>query len=99
MLTENAEHSATRFSIDAEILYGIYRYAEHTHLEIIAIFHSHPQTDTAEALKPSSIDIKFMKYNPCVWVIAGGLKIGHPFLVAYQLVNENLREIRLRIIE
>ena len=38
-------------------------------MEVIAIFHSHPNSDAY----PSSTDKKFMKCNPVVWIIYSGI--------------------------
>jgi Predicted metal-dependent protease of the PAD1/JAB1 superfamily len=46
-----------------------YRIAEERKMEVIAIFHSHPNSDAF----PSSTDKKFMQSNPVVWIIYSGI--------------------------
>jgi len=99
IFTENAEKSSTRFSIDAEILYAIYRYAEQSKKEIIAIFHSHPTITLEKNLQPSSTDEQFMRLNPCVWLIVGRLQSSTSVMKAYQMVNDSIFEVEVKIID
>ncbi|MHA1713847.1 MAG: Mov34/MPN/PAD-1 family protein [Candidatus Ranarchaeia archaeon] len=99
ILTDNAENSSTRFSIDIEVLYGIYQYSEHVKKDIIAIFHSHPHNDSPQPPQPSSIDLQFMRYNPCVWLIAGRIHTPAPVVSAYQLVGDEVKKVSLRIVD
>ena len=64
-LTENTEKSPVNFTISNEQLIQGYQEAEEKKLEVIGIFHSHPNSDPY----PSNTDKKFMKINPVVWVI------------------------------
>jgi len=43
--------------------------AEEKEMEVISIFHSHPNSDAY----PSSTDKKFMQSNPVVWIIYSGI--------------------------
>ncbi len=64
-LTENTEKSPVNFTISNEQLIQGYQEAEEKKLEVIGIFHSHPNSEPY----PSKTDKKFMKINPVVWVI------------------------------
>ena len=64
-LTENTEKSSVNFTISNEQLIQGYQEAEEKKLEVIGIFHSHPNSEPY----PSNTDKKFMKINPVVWVI------------------------------
>ncbi|MEM3143409.1 MAG: M67 family metallopeptidase [Candidatus Nitrosotenuis sp.] len=64
-LTENAEQSKTNFTISNEDLLFGYQEAERRRLQVVGIFHSHPDS----MAYPSKTDIKFMEINPVVWVI------------------------------
>ena len=64
-LTENTEKSPVNFTISNEQLIQGYQKAEDKKLEVIGIFHSHPDSEPY----PSTTDKKFMKINPVVWVI------------------------------
>ncbi len=64
-LTENVEHSPVNFTISNEELIKAYAESEKKRLDVIAIFHSHPDS----AAYPSSTDRKYMEINPIPWVI------------------------------
>ena len=64
-LTENIEKSPINFTISNEQLIQGYKIAEDKGLDVIGIFHSHPDSDPF----PSATDKKFMEINPVTWVI------------------------------
>ena len=68
-LTENLEKSSVNFTISTNQLIEGYSIAEEKKMDVIGIFHSHPQSDAY----PSNIDKKFMQSNPVVWVIYSGI--------------------------
>lgn len=68
-LTENIEESPVNFTISNEQLIEGYRMAEEKSLDVVGIFHSHPDSDAF----PSNTDKKFMQSNPVVWVIYSGI--------------------------
>ena len=68
-LTENIEGSPVNFTISNEQLIEGYKMAENKKMEIIGIFHSHPNSDAF----PSNTDKKFMQSNPVTWVIYSGI--------------------------
>jgi len=68
-LTKNIEESSINFTISNEQLIEGYRIAEEKKVEVIGIFHSHPNSDTY----PSNTDKKFMHSNPVVWIIYSGI--------------------------
>jgi proteasome lid subunit RPN8/RPN11 len=68
-LTENIERSPMNFTISNEQLIEAYRTAEERNVEIVGIFHSHPNSDAF----PSNTDEKFMQSNPVVWIIYSGI--------------------------
>ena len=68
-LTENIEESSVNFTISNEQLIEGYKIAEDKKMDIIGIFHSHPNSDAF----PSSTDEKFMQSNPVAWVIYSGI--------------------------
>ena len=67
-LTKNIEESPVNFTIANEQLIKAYQTAEQKELEVIGIFHSHPNSTAF----PSNTDKKFMQSNPVVWVIYSG---------------------------
>ncbi|QMU53678.1 MAG: peptidase [Nitrosopumilus sp.] len=68
-LTENIEKSPVNFTISNEQLIEAYKTAEERKMEIIGIFHSHPNSDAF----PSNKDEKFMQINPVTWIIYSGI--------------------------
>ena len=68
-LTENIEKSPLNFTISNEQLIEGYNIAEQKKMEVIGIFHSHPNSDEF----PSNTDKKFMQSNPVVWIIYSGI--------------------------
>ena len=68
-LTENIEKSSVNFTISNKQLIEGYKIAEEKKIEVIGIFHSHPNSDAF----PSDTDKKFMQSNPVVWIIYSGI--------------------------
>ena len=68
-LTENIEKSPVNFTISNEQLIEGYKIAEEKKVDVIGIFHSHPNSDAF----PSNTDKKFMQSNPVVWIIYSGI--------------------------
>ena len=68
-LTENIEKSPINFTISNEQLLEGYRIAEDKKMDVIGIFHSHPNSDAF----PSNTDKKFMQSNPVAWIIYSGI--------------------------
>ena len=68
-LTENMEKSPVNFRISNKQLIECYKIAEEKEMEVIGIFHSHPNSDTY----PSNTDKKFMQSNPVAWIIYSGI--------------------------
>ncbi len=68
-LTKNIEESAINFTISNEQLIEGYKVAEEKKMEVIGIFHSHPDSDAY----PSNPDKKFMISNPVIWIIYSGM--------------------------
>ena len=64
-LTENMDKSQTNFTISPEELLKGHKLAEKMHLELVGVFHSHPNSDTT----PSDTDKKFLQNNPIPWII------------------------------
>jgi proteasome lid subunit RPN8/RPN11 len=68
-LTENIEESPANFTISNKQLIEGYKIAEEKKMDVIGIFHSHPNSDAY----PSNTDKKFMQSNPVVWIIYSGI--------------------------
>ena len=65
LLTKNIENSPVNFTISNDELIKGYQEAEKRKLDIVGIFHSHPDSEAY----PSVTDQKFMEINPVPWVI------------------------------
>ena len=87
-LTENIDKSQTNFTISPEELLKGYQLAEKMRLELVGVFHSHPNSDTT----PSDTDKKFMRNNPVPWIIFSGITND---LTAYML-NSDVIEIPIK---
>ena len=68
-LTKNIDESPVNFTISNEQLIKGYKIAEDKKMEVVGIFHSHPNSEAY----PSNTDKKFMYSNPVVWVIYSGI--------------------------
>ena len=92
-LTRNAHaDSKTSFIINPEELLQGHQLAEKKQLELVGIFHSHP--DSAAA--PSNFDKKFMKVNGDIpWIIFSGINTD---LRAF-ILEEDMEEIKIKIME
>ena len=84
-LTKNIEVSPVNFTISNEQLIEGYKIAEEKKVDVIGIFHSHPNSEAY----PSNTDKKFMQSNPVAWVIYSG---ANKDFKAYLLESE-VREI------
>ena len=88
-LTQNIDDSQTNFTISPEELLKGYQIAEKNQLEVVGIFHSHPNSDAI----PSNTDKKFMQNNPIPWIIFSGVNND---LKAYML-DSIIIEIQIKI--
>ncbi len=68
-LAENIDKSEVNFTISNKQLMEGYTIAEDKGLDIVGIFHSHPNSQPSS----SNTDIKFMKGNPVPWIIYSGI--------------------------
>ena len=64
-LTENMDDSKINFTISPEEELKVDTIARKKDMEIVCIFHSHPDLDAI----PSGTDKKFMSVNPFPWII------------------------------
>ena len=88
-LTQNIDDSQTNFTISPEELLKGYQIAEKNQLEVVGIFHSHPNSDAI----PSNTDKKFMQNNTVPWIIFSGVNND---LKAY-LLDSTIIEIQIKI--
>ena len=90
-LTNNMEQSETNFTISPEdLLYG-HQLAEKKQLELVGIFHSHPNSSAI----PSNTDEKYMKGNPVPWIIHSVMNND----IAAFVLDTSVEEISINIME
>jgi len=88
-LTNNMEQSETNFTISPEELLHGHQLAEKKQLELVGVFHSHPNSNAV----PSDTDKKYMKGNPVPWLIFSGI---NNELNAFML-DTSVEEISIKI--
>jgi len=96
LLTRNAHNdSETSFIITPEELLQGHQLAEKKQLELVGIFHSHPNT----AASPSNMDKKYMKVNGDVpWIIFSGINTDlRAFILEEDMEGE--KEIKIKVME
>jgi len=95
-LTHNAHtDSEISFIITPEELLQGYQLAEKKQLELVGVFHSHPNSTAS----PSNFDKKFMKVNGDVpWIIFSGINTDLRAFILEQDM-ENMEEIKIKIME
>ncbi|MEO2220748.1 MAG: M67 family metallopeptidase [Nitrosopumilus sp.] len=88
-LTENIEKSPVNFTISNKQLIEGYKIAEEKKMDVIGIFHSHPNSDAY----PSNTDKKFMQSNPVVWIIYSGInKNFKAYLLESDIIEITIKE-------
>ena len=88
-LTKNIEESPVNFTISNEQLIQGYKIAEEKKLDVIGIFHSHPNSEAY----PSNTDKKFMHSNPVVWIIYSGInKNFKAFVLKSEIIEIPIQE-------
>lgn len=88
-LTRNIAESPVNFTISNDQLIEGYKIAEEKGMEVVGIFHSHPDS----IAYPSETDKRFMIGNPVVWVIYSGISKEIKSFVLESDVSEITTEI------
>jgi proteasome lid subunit RPN8/RPN11 len=83
----------TSFSVDPESEYTLLMDAEKRGESLIGIFHSHPAPP-----KPSATDLRNMRLNPVVWLVASKLS-GDWIIKGYLLDNGETLEVSIHAFE
>ena len=90
-LTNNMEKSETNFTISPEELLHGHQLAEKKQLELVGVFHSHPNSSAI----PSDTDKKFMRNNPVPWIIHSVMNND----IAAFVLDTSVEEIPIKIKE
>ena len=96
LLTRNAHNnSETSFIIAPEELLQGHQLAEKKQLELVGIFHSHPNT----AASRSNMDKKYMKVNGDIpWIIFSGINMDLKAFILQKNMEE-MKEVKIKIME
>ena len=87
--TENTDQSPVHFTISNEQLIEGYKSAVNMDMDVIGIFHSHPNNKAW----PSITDERFMKTNTGVWIIYSGIDKNFKAFILDE--KEQPKEIRI----
>jgi proteasome lid subunit RPN8/RPN11 len=89
---ENDDKSETRFSINEEKLFVVYKKVESVNLSVVGIYHTHPSKPI-----PSKTDMTYMQINPIPWIINS--TITHETRCYIHNENEGIKEIELIVMD
>ncbi|MHA2025437.1 MAG: Mov34/MPN/PAD-1 family protein [Candidatus Thorarchaeota archaeon] len=89
LVNNESNSSLTSFNVNPEEQYRLLVEAEERHEELVCIFHSHPAPPY-----PSTTDIRNMKLNPVIWLIASN-ESGTWESRAYLLNDDKVEEVNL----
>ena len=90
LLKNESTSNRTSFSVNPEIQYTLLMDADNRGESMVGIFHSHPAPP-----KPSQSDLKNMRLNPVIWLIASKTS-GEWVTKAYILEEEAPVEVLIR---
>jgi proteasome lid subunit RPN8/RPN11 len=82
------------YHMDEKALAKVLYQAEHTQLEVIGFYHSHPRTEPI----PSPTDTRLANYPDVAYVIVG-LQNGEAYLAAWSIKRNQVRPIKLVVSE
>jgi proteasome lid subunit RPN8/RPN11 len=93
LMENTASAGPTSFSVDPEAEYALLVDADERDELLVGIFHSHPAP-----AQPSSTDLRNMRLNPVVWLIASKLS-GSWVIRGYLLDNDEVLEVAIHVFE
>lgn len=91
---ENAEHSRTFFMMDSREQFRVFDEMERENIELVAIFHSHPDTEAY----PSARDLELAFYPDSVYLIVS-LANEDAVSRAFKIIDGKVRETEIIIDE
>jgi proteasome lid subunit RPN8/RPN11 len=89
--TSRTDH--TSFSVNPEVEYTLLMEADKRGESLVGIFHSHPAPPT-----PSKTDVKNMRLNPVVWLVASKLT-GNWIINGYVLDVNDVADVVIHAVE
>ena len=91
--TVNIDESDITYKIDPKEQFAIMRALREEKLELVGIYHSHPETEAY----PSSADISLAFYPEAHYLIISLQKKDDPLIRAFKIINGVVKELRLEI--
>ena len=93
--TRNADNSPYRYNMDPRELLGIVRQLDDKGWEILAIYHSHPDSEAY----PSPTDVSLAYWPEALYIIVSLKEWTQPAVRAFRITEGKVREEEVRIIE
>jgi len=87
----NVEHSNVSYLMDAAEQFRVMKEMRQEGMEMVAIYHSHPHS----VAYPSAKDVELAFYPDSVYVIAGLLAEERPEIRAFEIIDNEVREVRI----
>ena len=84
---KNIDQSSEHFSLDPKEQFSIIRKARQEGLDILAVYHTHPETPA----RPSDEDIK-LAYDPNIIYVIASLAQGTKSIKAFRIIKGNVSE-------
>ncbi|MDR3218237.1 MAG: M67 family metallopeptidase [Dysgonamonadaceae bacterium] len=89
----NIDHSPEHFSFDPKEQFGVLREARSQGLQIIANYHSHPESPA----RPSEEDIRLAFDPEIVYIILSLQEKENPVIKAFSIINKRVEQIEIEI--
>ena len=93
LIENTSATSRTSFSVSPETEYSLLVEAEKRGEFLVGIFHSHPAPP-----RPSQRDLRNMRFNPVVWLVASKLT-GSWIVKGYALEENGITEVVMHVLE
>lgn len=91
---ENTEKSPSSYFMDPAAQYQVFREIEQKNLELVAIYHSHPNSDAY----PSPKDIDLSYYPDTFMVIISLRQLQKPTIAVFRIEEGRIEKIAIKII-
>lgn len=89
-----ADTPRTRYFMDEKELIWIFKNMRHNGLELVAIYHSHPETEAY----PSPTDVKLAYYPEAYYILTSLKDPQNPVVRAFRILDGKITEEQLEIV-
>lgn len=89
----NAESSPVSYQIDPQEQFRIMKEIRGKGMRMVAIYHSHPYSPPY----PSPTDVKLAFYPDAAYIIVGLLDRDNPEVKAFEIADDSVREIDIKV--